>query len=158
MLLVCGRQYMHKQRILHRDLKTQNIFLTRDNQVRFSFLFSVRFSFLFFVRFSRFLALVVEGMLSPSSHQVKLGDFGIAKVLEGTLEMAKTVIGTPYYMSPELFKNQVRVACCYLSAPLHLCESLTVVTTPFLLSLSPTIPPPAPHLRSETVYGRIKKV
>eukprot|EP00292_Cryptomonas_paramecium_P009060 CAMPEP_0113693246 /NCGR_PEP_ID=MMETSP0038_2-20120614/19557_1 /TAXON_ID=2898 /ORGANISM="Cryptomonas paramecium" /LENGTH=257 /DNA_ID=CAMNT_0000615295 /DNA_START=175 /DNA_END=945 /DNA_ORIENTATION=+ /assembly_acc=CAM_ASM_000170 len=62
-------QYMHDERILHRDLKTQNIFLTRSNFI-------------------------------------KLGDFGIAKVLEGTLEMAKTVIGTPYYMSPELFRNQ----------------------------------------------------
>ena len=62
-------QYMHQERILHRDLKTQNIFLTK-------------------------------------SGMIKLGDFGIAKVLEGTLEMAKTVIGTPYYMSPELFRNQ----------------------------------------------------
>uniref|UniRef100_A0A7S0HQ13 non-specific serine/threonine protein kinase n=2 Tax=Hanusia phi TaxID=3032 RepID=A0A7S0HQ13_9CRYP len=62
-------QYMHEEHILHRDLKTQNIFLTRNNII-------------------------------------KLGDFGIAKVLEGTLEMAKTVIGTPYYMSPELFRNQ----------------------------------------------------
>lgn len=63
-------KYVHKMRILHRDLKTQNIFLTRDSKV------------------------------------IKLGDFGISKVLDGTLDMAKTVIGTPYYMSPELCENQ----------------------------------------------------
>ena len=33
---------------------------------------------------------------------VKLGDFGISKNLDGTLDKAKTVIGTPYYLSPEI--------------------------------------------------------
>ena len=51
--------------MLHRDLKTQNIFLTRRSVV-------------------------------------KIGDFGIAKVLDTTAEQAKTVLGTPYFMSPEL--------------------------------------------------------
>lgn len=31
---------------------------------------------------------------------IKLGDFGIAKHLSKTLEKIKTVVGTPYYMSP----------------------------------------------------------
>ena len=35
---------------------------------------------------------------------VKLGDFGIAKALQ-TASMANTVIGTPYYMSPEICSN-----------------------------------------------------
>ena len=35
-----------------------------------------------------------------------LGDLGISKVLEGTQNFAQTCIGTPYYMSPELFKNK----------------------------------------------------
>eukprot|EP01083_Nonionella_stella_P086476 240295_1 len=38
--------------------------------------------------------------------QLKLGDFGISKVLTGSVAFAQTVIGTPYYMSPEVFKGK----------------------------------------------------
>ncbi|XP_067854694.1 serine/threonine-protein kinase Nek4 isoform X2 [Heptranchias perlo] len=62
-------QYLHEKHILHRDLKTQNIFLTKTNII-------------------------------------KVGDLGIARVLENQHDMASTLIGTPYYMSPELFCNK----------------------------------------------------
>ncbi|KAF4107068.1 serine/threonine-protein kinase Nek4 isoform X2 [Onychostoma macrolepis] len=62
-------QYLHEKHILHRDLKTQNIFLTKTNII-------------------------------------KVGDLGIARVLESQNDMASTLIGTPYYMSPELFSNK----------------------------------------------------
>ncbi|KAL0978526.1 hypothetical protein UPYG_G00171700 [Umbra pygmaea] len=62
-------QYLHDKCILHRDLKTQNIFLTKTNII-------------------------------------KVGDLGIARVLENQNDMASTLIGTPYYMSPELFSNK----------------------------------------------------
>nr|XP_012627016.1 serine/threonine-protein kinase Nek4 isoform X5 [Microcebus murinus] len=62
-------QYLHEKHILHRDLKTQNVFLTRTNII-------------------------------------KVGDLGIARVLENHYDMASTLIGTPYYMSPELFSNK----------------------------------------------------
>lgn len=35
-----------------------------------------------------------------------MGDLGIARVLENQYDMACTLIGTPYYMSPELFSNK----------------------------------------------------
>lgn len=63
--VVLSLHYVHQRKILHRDVKTQNIFLTSDGQV-------------------------------------KLGDFGIARTLSNTYDQAKTFVGTPYYLSPEL--------------------------------------------------------
>jgi NIMA (never in mitosis gene a)-related kinase len=37
---------------------------------------------------------------------VKLGDFGIARVLSNTRSMAKTVVGTPYYLPPEIIEGK----------------------------------------------------
>lgn len=37
---------------------------------------------------------------------VKLGDFGISKVLESTGEFSKTTVGTPYYFSPEICEHK----------------------------------------------------
>ncbi|XP_071789352.1 serine/threonine-protein kinase Nek2-like [Asterias amurensis] len=36
-----------------------------------------------------------------TTHNVKLGDFGLARVLQHDTSFAKTFVGTPYYMSPE---------------------------------------------------------
>ena len=63
-----GLYYIHSKKILHRDIKTLNIFLTKE----------------------------LNG---------KIGDLGVAKVLEGT-NHAMTFIGTPYYVSPEMCQNK----------------------------------------------------
>jgi len=47
--------------------------------------------------------------LTGKSKLIKLGDFGIAKVLGSTAEVAKTAIGTPYYLSPEICEGKVRI-------------------------------------------------
>lgn len=45
---------------------------------------------------------------------LKIGDFGVSKVLSSTLALAKTAIGTPYYISPEICLNRpynAKVGC-----------------------------------------------
>ena len=50
-------------------------------------------------------------------HNVKLGDFGLARVLQHDTSFAKTFVGTPYYMSPV---SEVCVPFCLM----NLCDNL----------------------------------
>lgn len=61
-----------------------------------------------------------------SKQNVKLGDFGLARILHHDTSFAKTFVGTPYYMSP------VRPSCCALSSflPLHDGFSKVLVSIP----------------------------
>lgn len=60
-----GLQKLHSKNVLHRDLKSMNIFITADEKV-------------------------------------KIGDLGVAKILNSSYDLAHTFIGTANYMSPEL--------------------------------------------------------
>ena len=62
--MLIGLNSIHKKKILHRDIKSQNIFLTKNLDI-------------------------------------KIGDLGVSKKLIQT-NFAKTFIGTPYYLSPEI--------------------------------------------------------
>jgi NIMA (never in mitosis gene a)-related kinase 1/4/5 len=82
--IVMALEYLHKRKVLHRDIKTSNIFIT-------------------------------------SCGSVKIGDFGIAKVLASTADNAMTLVGTPYYLSPEVcedkpytFKSDIWALGCVL--------------------------------------------
>lgn len=39
-------------------------------------------------------------------NMIKVGDFGISRILMGTTDLASTFTGTPYYMSPEVLKHE----------------------------------------------------
>ncbi|XP_012883495.1 PREDICTED: serine/threonine-protein kinase Nek11 [Dipodomys ordii] len=66
--LLLGVDYMHERRILHRDLKSKNIFL--------------------------------------KNNLLKIGDFGVSRLLMGSCDLATTLTGTPHYMSPETLTHQ----------------------------------------------------
>ncbi|KAM9317639.1 LOW QUALITY PROTEIN: serine/threonine-protein kinase Nek3 [Pholidichthys leucotaenia] len=67
--MCAGAKHIHDQRVLHRDLKSKNIFLT-DNGT------------------------------------IKLGDFGSACILNSSNAFARTYVGTPYYVAPEIWDNK----------------------------------------------------
>ena len=52
------------------------------------------------------LDIKTQNIFLTSKKLIKLGDFGISKVLRGTMECARTAIGTPYYLSPEICENK----------------------------------------------------
>ncbi|KAG9394939.1 Protein kinase domain [Carpediemonas membranifera] len=60
-------KHLHGRKILHRDLKTANIFMMGESIV-------------------------------------KLGDLGVSKLLKADDQLAKTSIGTPFYISPEIWR------------------------------------------------------
>lgn len=43
-----------------------------------------------------------ENVFLDHENNIKLGDFGLSKELQGAVSFANTYVGTPYYMSPEL--------------------------------------------------------
>lgn len=40
------------------------------------------------------------------NNRVKIGDFGISRILMGSADMASTFVGTPFFMSPEVLKHE----------------------------------------------------
>ena len=125
--LVLGLKHVHDSMILHRDLKSQNVFLNRQGRV-------------------------------------KLGDFGIAKRLDSTMAMAKTQIGTPFYLSPEICKDEpynkktdVWSLGCLLHEMCTLAVPFTAKSMAALVRVIMNSPPPAlPRTFSRPLTALVK--
>jgi NIMA (never in mitosis gene a)-related kinase len=50
--------------------------------------------------------LKADNIFITSDNELKIGDFGVSKVMSETLDMGKTKIGTPNIMAPEIISNQ----------------------------------------------------
>ncbi|VDN35529.1 unnamed protein product, partial [Cylicostephanus goldi] len=71
--IICAVKYMHREGVLHRDLSSGNVLISR--------------------------------IFSPEKISVKLCDFGLATHLRKG-ETACTVVGTPGYIAPQVFKQE----------------------------------------------------
>eukprot|EP00746_Dinoflagellata_sp_MGD_P142033 gnl/MRDRNA2_/MRDRNA2_75044_c0_seq1.p1 gnl/MRDRNA2_/MRDRNA2_75044_c0~~gnl/MRDRNA2_/MRDRNA2_75044_c0_seq1.p1 ORF type:complete len:548 (+),score=87.04 gnl/MRDRNA2_/MRDRNA2_75044_c0_seq1:75-1718(+) len=71
-------KYVHEQKVIHRDIKPNNLFLVKSPDARHG----------------------------GSTLNLKIGDFGIAKSLESTQAFAQTRLGTPYYLAPEICEDK----------------------------------------------------
>ncbi|KAK9812795.1 hypothetical protein WJX72_003948 [[Myrmecia] bisecta] len=61
--------HIHEHKIIHRDIKTLNLFLDANDNI-------------------------------------KVGDLGVARALSNNSIFARTIVGTPYYLSPELCEDK----------------------------------------------------
>ena len=87
--IVSAIRHMHDNNVLHRDLKTANIFLTKENMVK-------------------------VGDFGISKVGVQMSRYFISSLLKCLCQMlsthrggAHTVLGTPYYISPEMCEGKV---------------------------------------------------
>lgn len=84
---------LHDNKVIHRDIKSANLFLSKDFEV------------------------------------IKLGDLNVAKIAKNNL--AKTQIGTPYFLAPEIWKNQLYDYKCDIYSLGVVMYEMTALRLPF---------------------------
>eukprot|EP00927_Polykrikos_kofoidii_P000179 TRINITY_DN10077_c0_g1_i2.p1 TRINITY_DN10077_c0_g1~~TRINITY_DN10077_c0_g1_i2.p1 ORF type:complete len:1687 (+),score=365.87 TRINITY_DN10077_c0_g1_i2:103-5163(+) len=100
---------------------------------------------------------------------VKLGDFGVARIIDASVDGAQTQIGTPFYISPEVMKREAYGTKSDLWALGVVTYELAQLKVPFLASCLPAVavmiceaePEPLPSIYTQNlatlVFGLLTK-
>ena len=83
--------YLHSQGVIHRDIKSDSILLAADGNVS---------TLVYFTNKSLGLLNIFIYIF-----QVKLSDFGFCAQVSPELPKRKSLVGTPYWMSPEVISR-----------------------------------------------------
>ena len=85
--IIDALKYIHQHNVIHRDLKTDNIMVSFDNEID-------------------------KNNLNMLKAKIKIIDFGVS-FIKNKQQLAKTYVGTPINMAPEFF-NKVKNSSSYL--------------------------------------------
>lgn len=91
--------YLHAQGVIHRDIKSDSILLTLDGRVGPPSPGSAALPLL--------AASLPALYLLPFQLQVKLSDFGFCAQISKDVPKRKSLVGTPYWMAPEVISRSL---------------------------------------------------